>query len=99
MKKKFTEEPLGDFTQDSSLLSSAKVEGIASIITTLGYSLSTLATILALEEAEEAIQLESRNVKIKANNLNKCIHYYNISTIAEIPLNENSIVIKKYIQQ
>jgi len=46
-----------DLTEESGLLAgeitSSKVEVIASIILTLGYSLSTLATILALQEEEE----------------------------------------------
>ena len=46
-----------DLTEESGLLAgeitSSKVEVIASIVLTLGYSLSTLATILALQEEEE----------------------------------------------
>ncbi|AVK82617.1 hypothetical protein C3943_03155 [Lysinibacillus sp. B2A1] len=37
-------------------ITSSKVEVIASIVLTLGYSLSTLATILALQEEEELAQ-------------------------------------------
>lgn len=52
-----------DVNEESGLLSeeltSSKVEVIASIVLTLGYSLSTLATILALQEEEEAAQLKS----------------------------------------
>jgi len=37
-------------------ITSSKIEVIASIVLTLGYSLSTLATILALQEEEELAQ-------------------------------------------
>ena len=40
-------------------ITSSKVEVIASIILTLGYSLSTLATILALQEEEELAQAKT----------------------------------------
>ncbi|MGE7091288.1 hypothetical protein ACQKII_07435 [Lysinibacillus sp. NPDC048646] len=43
----------------SEELTASKVEVISSIILTLGYSLSTLATILALQEEEEAAQLKT----------------------------------------
>ncbi|MFY0517592.1 hypothetical protein ACOMCU_07105 [Lysinibacillus sp. UGB7] len=56
---------LEDATEEPGLLfeelTASKVEVIASIILTLGYSLSTLATILALQEEEEAAQLKSSN--------------------------------------
>ncbi|KOY83990.1 hypothetical protein I6G82_15920 [Lysinibacillus macroides] len=51
---------LEDLIEESGLLAgditSAKVEVIASIVLTFGYSLSTLATILALQEEEELAQ-------------------------------------------
>lgn len=71
MKKKSTGEPLGDFNQESAVLSSSRVEVIASIILTLGYSLSTLATILALEEEEEALQLESEQSQDQNKQFNQ----------------------------
>lgn len=47
-------------TEESGLLAgeitSSKVEVLASIVLTLGYSLSTLATIMALQEEEELAQ-------------------------------------------
>ncbi len=56
MKKQKAE----DLTEDSGLLAgeitSSKVEVLASIVLTLGYSLSTLATIMALQEEEELAQ-------------------------------------------
>jgi len=61
MKKQKFEES----TEESRLLSgeitASKVEVISSIILTLGYSLSTLATILALQEEEEDAQLLASN--------------------------------------
>ncbi|HAU33831.1 MAG TPA: hypothetical protein DCW76_05725, partial [Lysinibacillus sp.] len=49
-----------DLTEESGLLAgeitSSKVEVLASIVLTLGYSLSTLATIMALQEEEELAQ-------------------------------------------
>ena len=48
-----------DSTLESTALTSSKVEVLASIILTLGYSLSTLATILSIEEQEEASQLKN----------------------------------------
>ncbi len=45
----------------SEELTASKVEVIASIVLTLGYSLSTLATILAFQEEEEVAQLKSSN--------------------------------------
>lgn len=59
MKKNHSEEILEDTNLESSALTSSKVEVLASIILTLGYSLSTLATIMSLEEEEEATQLKS----------------------------------------
>lgn len=59
MKKNHSGESLEDANLESTALTSSKVEVLASIILTLGYSLSTLATILSLEEQEEASQLES----------------------------------------
>lgn len=67
MKKNHSGEALEDSNLEATALSAAKVEVIASIILTLGYSLSTLATILALEEEEEAVQLESE----KSNDQNR----------------------------
>ncbi|WP_324729883.1 hypothetical protein VO178_05440 [Lysinibacillus fusiformis] len=56
MKKQKAE----DLTEESGLLSgeltASKVEVLASIVLTLGYSLSTLATIMALQEEEELAQ-------------------------------------------
>ncbi|GAA3351297.1 hypothetical protein MKX57_02360 [Lysinibacillus sp. FSL M8-0216] len=56
MKKQKAE----DLTEESGLLAgeitSSKVEVLASIVLTLGYSLSTLATIMALQEEEELAQ-------------------------------------------
>ena len=53
----------GDIPLDSDLestaLTSSKVEVLASIILALGYSLSTLANILSIEEKEEASQLKN----------------------------------------
>lgn len=59
MKKNHSAESLEDSTLESTALTAAKVEVLASVLLTFGYSLSTLATILALEEEEEAVQLES----------------------------------------
>mgnify|MGYP001144798819 CR=1 FL=1 len=56
MKKQKAE----DLTEESGLLAgeltASKVEVLASIVLTLGYSLSTLATIMALQEEEELAQ-------------------------------------------
>ncbi|WP_431808915.1 hypothetical protein [Lysinibacillus sphaericus] len=61
MKKHKSEET----TEESRLLAgeitSSKMEVIASIVLTLRYSLSTLATILALQEEEEDAQLLASN--------------------------------------
>ncbi len=55
--EKMKKNKVEDLTEESGLLAgeitSSKVEVIASIVLTLGYSLSTLATILALQEEEE----------------------------------------------
>lgn len=59
MKKNHSEEALEDANLESTALTSSKVEVLSSIILTLGYSLSTFATILSLAEQEEATQLES----------------------------------------
>lgn len=67
MKKNHTGELLEDSNLESTALSSSKVEVLASIILTLGYSLSTLATILSLEEEEEALQLKNE----KSNDQNR----------------------------
>ena len=56
-----------DNNLESTSLTSSKVEVLASIILTLGYSLSTLATILSLEEQEEASQLKHE----KSNDQNR----------------------------
>ncbi|WP_249663986.1 hypothetical protein, partial [Lysinibacillus sp. D4B1_S16] len=56
MNKQKTE----DLTEESGLLAgeltAPKVEVLASIVLTLGYSLSTLATIMAIQEEEELAQ-------------------------------------------
>ena len=67
MKKNHSGGSLNDSNLESTALSASKVEVIASIILTLGYSLSTLATILSLEEEEEAVQLENE----KSNDQNR----------------------------
>lgn len=67
MKKNHSGEALEDSNLESTALSASKVEVLASIILTLGYSLSTLATILSLEEEEEAIQIENE----KSNDQNR----------------------------
>lgn len=67
MKKNHSGEALQDSNLEATALSASKVEVLSSIILTLGYSLSTLATILALEEEEEAVQLESE----KSNDQNR----------------------------
>ena len=56
-----------DANLESTTLTSSKVEVLASIILTLGYSLSTLANILAIEEKEEATPNESE----KTNDHNR----------------------------
>lgn len=65
MKKQKAE----DLTEESGLLAgeitSSKVEVLASIVLTLGYSLSTLATIMALQEEEELAQEKRPKMKIK----------------------------------
>ena len=67
MKKNHSGESLEDANLESTALTSSKVEVLASIILTLGYSLSTLATILSLEEEEEASQLKNE----KSNDQNR----------------------------
>jgi hypothetical protein len=61
--EKMKKNKVEDLTEESGLLAgeitSSKVEVIASIILTLGYSLSTLATILALQEEEELAQAKT----------------------------------------
>lgn len=52
MKKNNFEETTEEFIPFLENLSAVKVEAIASIILTLGYSISTLATIMAVDEAE-----------------------------------------------
>lgn len=59
MKKNHSGEALEEANLESTALTSSKVEVLSSIILTLGYSLSTFATILSLAEQEEATQLES----------------------------------------
>ncbi|KOS66511.1 hypothetical protein AEA09_17350 [Lysinibacillus contaminans] len=59
MKKNHSTETHEDSTLESTALTAAKVEVLASVLLTFGYSLSTLATILSLEEEEEAVQLEN----------------------------------------
>lgn len=58
--EKMKKQKAEDLTEESGLLAgeitSSKVEVLASIILTLGYSLSTLATIMALQEEEELAQ-------------------------------------------
>ncbi len=61
--EKMKKNKIEDVTEESGLLAgeitSSKVEVISSIILTLGYSLSTLATILALQEEEELAQAKT----------------------------------------
>ncbi len=58
--EKMKKQKAEDLTEESGLLAgeitSSKVEVLASIVLTLGYSLSTLATIMALQEEEELAQ-------------------------------------------
>jgi len=58
--KKMKKHKAENLTEESGLLAgeitSSKVEVLASIVLTLGYSLSTLATIMALQEEEELAQ-------------------------------------------
>jgi hypothetical protein len=61
MKKRKFEDANEESALLSEELTASKVEVIASIVLTLGYSLSTLATILAFQEEEEAAQLNSSN--------------------------------------
>jgi len=61
MKKQKFEESNEESRLLSGEITSSKVEVISSIILTLGYSLSTLATILALQEEEEDAQLLASN--------------------------------------
>ncbi|WP_409367846.1 hypothetical protein [Lysinibacillus sp. 38-6] len=61
MKKQKFEELHEESRLLSGEITSSKVEVISSIILTLGYSLSTLATILALQEEEEDAQLLASN--------------------------------------
>ncbi len=63
--KENSKETLEGFNLDSSGLSSSKVEVIASIVLTIGYSLSTLATILSLEEEEAAAKLEIEKSQVQ----------------------------------
>ncbi|MDM5246302.1 MULTISPECIES: hypothetical protein [unclassified Lysinibacillus] len=53
MKKQKYEKLIEEPDLLSGELTSSKVEVISSIVLTLGYALSTLATILALQEEEE----------------------------------------------
>ncbi|GLC87992.1 hypothetical protein [Lysinibacillus piscis] len=50
-------------------LTAAKIEVISSIVLTLGYSLSTLAAILAFQEAEEVEQDQNVYLKQMAKQL------------------------------
>ena len=59
MKKNNSGDIPFDANLESTTLTSSKVEVLASIVLTLGYSLSTLANILSIEEKEEATQMES----------------------------------------
>ncbi|EAZ86182.1 hypothetical protein BB14905_19795 [Bacillus sp. B14905] len=58
--EKMKKQKAEDLTEESGLLAgeltASKVEVLASIVLTLGYSLSTLATIMALQEEEELAQ-------------------------------------------
>ena len=59
MKKNNSGDIPFDANLESTTLTSSKVEVLASIILALGYSLSTLANILSIEEEEEASQLKN----------------------------------------
>jgi len=59
MKKQKPEESKEERGLLSGELTASKVEVISSIVLTLGYSLSTLATILAFQEEEELAQEKS----------------------------------------
>lgn len=77
MKKNNSEETNKEFIPFFSDLSAVKLEAISSIILTLGYSISTLAAIVAVSEEEETQTSKSADNSKELKQLNKQLQNIN----------------------